>query len=255
MAIPPGAVVVGFDGSTRSRLALDWAAAEAPRLARPLAVLVVQDDLSQVVARDNGDRARLELLVAEVYEDLYRRGVDDIAVDLVGGPPSRALVEAAAQASMLVLGEHRPRLLTGMAIRSVSRRAIARAPCPVVVVHPPRDPVSRLVLVGMGANGASLHALTFGLDLARRHELAVLALLAGRPAAVGDRVLAAQLEGWAERYPEVILTRKAVPEDALRALTLASRHAALAVVGSREGGPGVSRGLMHRAACPVAVVP
>ena len=262
MAIPSGAVLVGYDGSAGSRLALDWAAAQAPHLARPLAVLVVEEDVSLVVARDTGVRARMDALVAEVYEELYRRAVDDIWVELVAGPARHALLEAASLASMLVLGERRHRRSPVISVGSVSRAAVALAPCPLVVAHPPRDPVSRTVVVGLGTHTTGRHALTFGLELASRHDLSVLAMLAGRRQAPADRALSEELDGWAERYPDITLSRRVVPGNPLRALTAASRHANLAVVGygGRRQLPGrspdpVSRRLLQRAHCPVAVVP
>jgi nucleotide-binding universal stress UspA family protein len=52
------------------------------------------------------------------------------------GPPRAALLAAAAEAQMLVLGS-RGRGVKGMMLGSVSQALLPHAPCPVGVVHPP----------------------------------------------------------------------------------------------------------------------
>lgn len=242
MALPPSSLVVGYDGSAESLRALDWAAFESVRLARPLVVVIAQDDLSQVVAgRDFAARERMDQLMASAYERLMVGPADDIFVTVVGGPPYRALLDASVGASMLVLGVHKRPLLGGLAPFSVSRRVIGHTSCPVVVVRPPRDPASRTVLVSLeGAGGRA--ALTFGLDLASRNELSVLAL------SRADRALAELLASCGARYPEVTVARRDVGGGSLpQVLTEASQHASLAVAGS------TAHRIVQRVHCPVAI--
>jgi nucleotide-binding universal stress UspA family protein len=240
MGVPTGSVVAGFNGSSESLLALDWAAVESVRLARPLTVVIAQDDISQVVAIDTGARERLDRLMATAYERLMPGPAEDIFVNLVGGPPYRALLEASVDARMLVLGAHRRPVFAGLAPFSVGRRVIGHTSCPVVVVRPPRDPASRTVLVGLeGAGGRA--ALSFGMDLASRNEMSVLAL------SRTDRALAELLAGCGARYPEVTVARQDVVGKPLQVLAEASRHASLAVAGS------TAHGIVRRAHCPVAI--
>ncbi|MEV4695757.1 universal stress protein, partial [Micromonospora echinospora] len=85
----------------------------------------------------------------------------------------------------------------------------------------------------------------------------------GRAAQAGEeeRLLAESVAGIAERWPDVPITREAVHARPVAALTEASRDAQLVVVGRQGRGElsglllgSVSQGILHRSACPVAVV-
>lgn len=74
-----------------------------------------------------------------------------------------------------------------------------------------------------------------------------------------DVLLAESLGGWAEKYPDVAVSRHVVNEDPGRALTAASNNDRMLAVGGRGriramllGS--VSHGVLHLARCPVAVV-
>jgi nucleotide-binding universal stress UspA family protein len=55
----------------------------------------------------------------------------------VMGHPAKVLLDAAADAALLVVGSRGRGGFTGMLLGSVSQHVIARAACPVVVVREP----------------------------------------------------------------------------------------------------------------------
>ena len=78
---------------------------------------------------------------------------------------------------------------------------------------------------------------------------------------VQERALAESMAGWAEKYPDVEVSRRLVHEHPVRALAAAAKDARLLVVGCRGRGAlrtmllgSVSHGVLHLATCPVAVV-
>lgn len=136
-------IVVGLDADPGAAAALRWAIEEAYlRGARIHAVYaysepvvadinLVPPDHAHHVAQ--AERAAESWRDAAVADSPAYRGVD-VSVTVEIGPPGPVLIEAAADAVLLVVGsrEHHPlyRLVHG----SVSHFCISHAPCPVVAV-------------------------------------------------------------------------------------------------------------------------
>lgn len=279
MTTPTGAVLVGYDGSPDSLLALAWAKQAARGRRRPLRVLIAEEDLAQVVARTDGAPERTSALVADAYEHLGAGPSDDISVEPVVGPPAKTLVESASGASLLVLGALGHGRLSGLVIGSVSQRVCGHATCPVVVVRRSQNPHPDEVVVGVDAVGGSEHALAFAFDEASRTGFGLTAIHAGSgfaprsgsmiespldelDDAVADhaRRLSEALAGWKERYPDVLVRPRITRADPAGALVEASGEAAMVVVGSRGRGRlagallgSVSQAVLHGARCPVVV--
>jgi nucleotide-binding universal stress UspA family protein len=129
----PGPIVVGADGSAASSAAVDFAFEEAAlRDAPVLAVCALADAPTALGGaqerRDAFDEAvtRWEKEHAEVT--VLRR----VAV----GGARDALLTAAHDAQMVVVGARGRCGVRGMMLGSVSRAVLDHAPCPVGVVHP-----------------------------------------------------------------------------------------------------------------------
>jgi nucleotide-binding universal stress UspA family protein len=128
-----GPVVVGADGSPAADAALGFAFEEAAlRRAPLLAVCALADAPGSL-----GGHQRLE---ADVEHAIARQGKEHPEVpvlrQLTEGGARSALLAAAHDAQLLVVGSRGRGGLTGMLLGSVSQAVLHHAPCPVAVVHP-----------------------------------------------------------------------------------------------------------------------
>lgn len=121
-----GPVVVGADGTAASEPAVDFAFREASLLGVPLRV---------VTAVADGVVARLHPCLTEQV-DAGRRRHPDVPVEHVvpHDIPVRALVDAAHDARLLVVGRRDRSALAGALLGSTSRALVLHALCPLVVV-------------------------------------------------------------------------------------------------------------------------
>ncbi|AQT70659.1 MULTISPECIES: universal stress protein [Streptomyces] len=285
-------LVVGVDGSPESRTAADWAAREAVRrdlrvhvvhawLWQPLAVPVVQD--RAVEAR----RAR-EILEETEAELTRRHPTLALTAEVVPDVPVPALLRAAKEAEMLVLGSRGYGAVAGFLLGSYGQQLIAAAECPVVSVRAGRGgPVSAAdgaeVVVGQqGGVEESADVLRFAFEAAAAHGAPLRAVRAwSLPPVYGyspgslwvanqlgglepfeKDALEQALEPWRSRYPEVDVVAHVEQGSAGHALLSAASDARLLVVGRRVRDSvlgtrigSVAHAVLHHAACPVAVVP
>ncbi|MFF4585668.1 universal stress protein [Streptomyces sp. NPDC001388] len=288
-------VLAGVDGSERSSAAADWAAREAVLRGVPLRLFHAVPSLpGDVVPRQALDRMRhmgarvLERMAAELvdrYPDVELRG------EQADDAPATALLAAARDAGLLVVGTRGTGGFDGLAVGSVALRMAAAAPCPVVLV--PRRPSAfgegtradagaAQVVVGFDARRPVGEAADFAFSAAeeRGARLRVVQAWAFPAEAVsprtlvvteGDRArwedeevlrLSDALRVWQAKYPRVTARTDVMLLQPAEALVNASLEAALLVVGRRtdpqaaEGrlGP-VTHAVLHHARCPVAVVP
>lgn len=152
------------------------------------------------------------------------------------------------------------------------------AACPVVVVREPVGASEDLpVVVGVDRSSHSEAAVAFayevaslrGAPLAAVHTWSVWLfntrmgpLMDWEPIQTREReVLAERLAGWSEKFADVPVRRVVYRDRPARSLLEQAAHAQLLVVGSRGRGHltglvlgSVSHAVLHRAACPVAVV-
>lgn len=137
-------IVVGIDGSPASARALHWAAEEARLRAATLRVIHAWSSpyhegeiahLSSEVAYN-----ALGQKTAEQTVDLALRGIADVGVATVErctveAQPAQALLEAAQDAALLVVGSRGRGGFSSMLLGSVSHQCALHAPCPVVIVR------------------------------------------------------------------------------------------------------------------------
>ena len=141
-------IVVGVDGSDHAGRALLWAADEARLRGAELQIVHVWQqpllylfgdswvpaESQQEVWRDYAERAteRLDAFVSEQGEALQGLVVGQTVVE---GVPARALLEAAQNADLLVVGSRGHGGFAGLQLGSVSQQVAAHASCPVVIVR------------------------------------------------------------------------------------------------------------------------
>jgi len=282
-------IVVGVDGSPSAQDALEWAAAEATAMRRPLHIVnaftwpTIGGSFGMLDAgtADVAFLAASERLLAEA-EGRARSVAPTIKVttQLIVASAVPALLRQAEDAELVVLGSRGLGGFTGLLLGSVSVALAAHAVCPVVVVHHDRTAprparATRPVVVGVDGPGSSA-AIRFAFHAAARRGVGVIAVRSwatstrpnGALPVPGDRIEEAErqtleeaLEGERRNFPDVPVQCKLVRTDPRHALVVESAGAALVVVGShgRGGFAGmvlgsVSQAVLQHADCPVAVV-
>jgi nucleotide-binding universal stress UspA family protein len=130
----PGPVVVGVDGSPGSQAALAFAAEEAALRDVPLVAVCALADAPGVL----GGAAQMEEGFSRLMT-LREKEHPEVTVlrQVSFGPPRTALLNAAAEAQMLVVGARGLGGLDGMSLGSVAATLLHHSPCPVGVVHRP----------------------------------------------------------------------------------------------------------------------
>ncbi|MFB6850201.1 universal stress protein [Streptomyces sp. NPDC056373] len=290
---PP--VLAGIDGSECAAAAAGWAAREAALRGVPLRLLRVAPRLSGPTAAGPA-LERLHLMGARVLQ----RTVEDLAarhpdLEVTGGqadePPTVALLRAARDAGLLVVGTRGTGGFQDLVVGSVALRTAAAAPCPVVLVPRPTSTFADstaaprgtgTIVLGFDAHRPAGEAADFAFSTAdaRTARLRVVQAWALPAESVSPRSfvvteedratwedqevlgLSDALRAWQEKYPRVTVSTDLMLLHAAEALLNASRRADLLVVGRRtdtraaEGrlGP-VAHAVLHHARCPVAVVP
>lgn len=137
----PG-ILVGIDGSHHSERALEWAMREAALRHAPLTVLTVhQAPAGWLSHGSEDDAALLERTKAEAQEqvDKVLAGLggphpEPVTVRAVNGVPAEALLSAAADADVVVVGARGSGGFARLRMGSVSDQVAHHAHCPVVIV-------------------------------------------------------------------------------------------------------------------------
>lgn len=292
-------VVAGLDGSRESSAAADWAAREALRRGLPLRLMhawegLPQDDGDAELPELRGPQyhARRVLRAAverlnERYPQLY------VAAEQVRMQPGPALLAEAENAELLVIGSQGFGGVGGFMSGSVAMATVAHVERPVVLVragetaadeHLPdgsekasaRTPY-RDVAVAVDIDEPCDEVLDFAFRAAELRHAPLRAVHAWhvpltRPVpgvedralirAEAERELAALLEPWRAKYPDVNVRENLHEGRAAHVLVRAASGAGLLVVGhgrrraalGSHTGP-VAHALIHHVNRPIALVP
>jgi nucleotide-binding universal stress UspA family protein len=249
-------IVVGVDGSPAALGAVRWAAAEAARQGRGLRIV-------HAMAGDGPADGQGVVLDACAEAKGSRPGIAVETVTLAGAP-ARVLRDQSRGAAMVVIGGsvHHGGLLDA----SVGAHLAGFASCPVLVVNNGwrwADPMTALparapIVVGVDGSPSSERALACGYAEAASRHVALVAVHAGRSRP--HREVAAGLEPWLRRHPEVETRFDSRDAGVVETLTEAARSALMLVVGAHRPGWSEHQApnpttqlLVHHAASPVLV--
>lgn len=267
-------IVVGYDGSQPSLVALEWAAVRAAERSSSVEIVSVN-------ASDLFD----ETVIPDVLHDAERR-FRDIAKDApvrsrrVNGHLPAALLHAAEAADLLVIGVHRRRPVRAALTGWRPLRTVARSSVPVVVVPDDWTAGGGRVLVGLDDDESSTSALEFAareaeasgvtLTLVHAWQMPVptmdgaVALLASpiEQKAMHRRILDAAADDLQAAHPGVVIERLLVNDNPPAALLTEARRASLLVIGTHHRGPvtgailgSVGQDTVAQSRIPVCVVP
>jgi nucleotide-binding universal stress UspA family protein len=137
-------IVVGVDGSDESARALEWAADEAELRDAAVQVvsawhvpaLVYSSGYAPMVtpsSEESSDHAALAIAEGAAA-DLRDKGVPATAL-VEHGNAAASLIDASAEADLLVVGSRGHGGFTGLLLGSVSAQCAQHAQCPVVIVR------------------------------------------------------------------------------------------------------------------------
>jgi nucleotide-binding universal stress UspA family protein len=136
--MPRGLIVVGIDGSEISRRALRWAVEEA-RLRHARVRVVHAWWIYPMLAADmeaphltSDASGTVQAFVTETLGEEHDVEVEVVAVQ--GRQASAALVDAAEDAELLVVGSRGAGGFSSLLLGSVSQQCAHHAPCPVAIV-------------------------------------------------------------------------------------------------------------------------
>ncbi|MGW2033886.1 universal stress protein [Streptomyces sp. NPDC001811] len=283
-------IVVGVDGSEPSLRAAEWAADDAA--VRGASLRLVYASLWEryegaSLAHDLGKPSE-EVMAEDVIEAAERRARRrqpgrKVTTDILPEEAEHTLIRESRSALAVVLGCRGRGAVAGALLGSVSLAVAAHAHCPVIVLRGSHDNRVRRgdggrIVLGVGEEPGDSVAVRFAVEEAvlrgvpleavrswRRplHEPRPHPLVVGEPAHVQEARAAELLEEALGVVPADLEVRRRTIEGFARdALLAASRGAGLLVVGARrrQGHFGlqlgrVAHGVLHHAACPVAVVP
>jgi len=262
---PPGAILVGVDGSAAALGAVRWAAHDAALRNVPLTLVHVVDaplpewfETAPVGFRQPQEkriRAFIESATKVAEDSAGECGPVQIDSQVFHSATVPTLVGLSTEVQMVVVGYRgHGGALTRSVPGSVSSALVYHAHCPVAVIHDDEamigDVARAPVLVGIDGSPASEAATAIAFEEASRRGVGLMALHAWNDPRVSqsrkafqdskwdaqlseeEETLAERLAGWHERYPDVGIRHRIEIGDPARWLIEMSERAQLMVVGS-----------------------
>lgn len=267
-------IVLGFDGSRTSLVALDWVASRAAL--RPAEVEIVmiggtmlEDESGRDAGLDQAER-RLRDRAPDVEVDCHR---------FTGRMPD-ALLERARGADLLVVGSHRGHPMWAPLAGWMPLRVASRSRIPVAVIPDDWDPTGGRIVVGIDDDDSSLDALDFAArEAAAQQEPLVLvhtwqmpvpqmegsvALLASpiETRAAHRRTLREAVQRAQSAHPGILIDQIMEQGSPASALLHAAQGATLLVLGTHHRGllagaflGSVGQDVLTQCRIPVCIVP
>ena len=141
-------IVVGFDGSEHSQTALDWAVGEARQRDGQLRLItawnkapmawypaVLETAAGEIAAEESPEQIA-GTIQAEALKSAAGEGVTATGQVVQSESPASAILDAAKDADLVVVGSRGHGGFPGLHLGSVTTQVINHAPCPVLVVRP-----------------------------------------------------------------------------------------------------------------------
>ncbi|MCP2168569.1 universal stress protein [Goodfellowiella coeruleoviolacea] len=138
-------IVVGVDGSPASKAALRWAVWQAGLTRGTVTALMAWDAPPlydfELPAELDPEHLAARTLTDAVREVTAEAGAEPVTVHtrIAQGNAAKALLDAAKDADLLVVGSRGHGGFTGLLLGSVSLHCTQHANCPVVVIRLPRS--------------------------------------------------------------------------------------------------------------------
>ncbi|WP_406186373.1 universal stress protein [Streptomyces sp. NBC_01006] len=283
-------VTVGLDGSPESLAAARWAADEADRRKLTLRLLHAWPLLAPEPAHVTAEMDQnywAKRIVHHAKAELQARHPGLVIVgNLVAEDAQEALLKAAAESEMTVLGSRGLESVESYFLGDISMPVVARAERPVVLVRagtegPSSAPgASGGVVVALKLRGPCDDLLAFSFAAAAARGVPLRAVH-GRSVPLhahapwgtdhdvtekitqdAQKLLSDALRPWREKFPSVEVADSIGLESPTKAVVRAAEGAGLLVVGRRMHRPAlapplgaVATAAIHHARCPVAVIP
>ncbi|WP_326822824.1 universal stress protein [Streptosporangium sp. NBC_01756] len=277
-------ITAATDGSPAAMAAVKWAADEAARRGSSLRVVHVVDRWPYGVAAfsppdwaDLAARAGEQVLAEAITAATKYRPDVRVTTELIEGSPAKVLQEQAGTATEIVIGSRGLGGFVGALLGSMVLHVAGHVPGTVVVVRADTGEPHGEIVVGVDGSAECEPALAYAFEQARLRGCALRAVHAWQRPVYGlipeipadieevhrfhQRMVQDKLGTWREKFPEVEVVEDVRGAHPVEALTDASAKADLVVVGSRGMGAvgsvllgSVSRGVLHHAHSPVAVV-
>jgi nucleotide-binding universal stress UspA family protein len=281
MAIGGNVIIAGYDGSSGSVEALDWAVLEARLRGTPVTVCHAWTSAVAAIVTAGGAEPVALDLAREQADRILADGMrhvrasaasDEVRPLLACGSAAQVLCEQSSSAGVIVVGARGAGGMTGLQLGSVGLQVAAHAQAPVTVVRgswrpvPKRSPVP--VVVGADGSAASLGALDFAMREAELRGVPLVAVCALSDSAgvlgVARRIDAdfcAAVDRVLSARPGVEVERRVEQGPPRAALLTAASGGQLLVMGARGRGGlremmlgSVSLAMLHHATCPVTIV-
>lgn len=264
-------VVVGYDSSPESELALDWATARAGRTGELLRIVYVIPMETPIGLMPPGmpwpmvepDEIDVNSLPA-VQRARATLGDARVEAAAVTGNPAGTLVDASASADLVVVGTRGRGALAAGLFGSTTYAVAGHCACPVAVVRAPKDTTvapkpdsDHPVVVGIEDLDVSAKVLRFAADIAGRNNALLKIVRVTQHAPVGDlgagfspapieleesmtahdeHALAECAEQVRLSHPKVEVEQVRLHGDPAHCLTDEAEDAGMIVIGSRGRG-------------------